>query len=129
MITFLTDHSDTDLNNQYWGISRSFYTRSTPLSLLADLQANRLRDVKDIFVYRCLLHKIFNSRNEVPNVEFDQYIYSQSLGLVSLTFSNDIPGYNEHRDRMGIKICSFLCDTTNSSPDEYIFWQLDRLDV
>jgi len=129
LITFLINNPTTDLNNQYWGISRSFLTHSTPVSLLADLQANRLRDAKDIFVYRCLFYKIFNSRNEVPYVEFDQYMYSQSQGLVSLAFSNDIPGYNEHRDLMGIKMCSFLCDTTNSSPDEYIFWQLDRLDV
>ena len=122
LINYLTLNPTIDLN---FLLDR---TTSTPVSLLNDLRQGRFSHKSDILVYRSLLNQIFIRDNLPPLREFDAYFYSFNK-VTNLSLAD--PDMNQFRDQCGIKIHSFLVDTISpeDSPNEYIFWKLDRLDV
>jgi len=125
LINFLTLNPTINLNVL---LNR---TTSTPVSLLNDLRLGSISHKSDILVYRSILNQIFRRDNLPPLREFDAYFYSFNK-VTNLSLADPvIPDMNRFRDQCGIKIHSFLVDTISpeASPNEYIFWKLDRLDV
>jgi hypothetical protein len=101
--------------------------------VLADLQNNKLSHFDEYYVD--VLGRVMRkaSKERDPSKEhcydIDFYIYypaRQGYAIFHKSTANRTKDY-KYRVENGIKIISILCDLSADSPDEYEFWNLDRL--